>query len=167
MNRNFAVGLLLAVLAVSPARSQVSAPAPTFTPAQRAEIVTILRDALKSDPSILRDAVSALQADEGMRHEAAMRAAIGAAHTQLTGLATDQVLGNPAGDVTLIEFYDVRCPYCRRMLPVFDTLAGPGSRGAAGAEGSADTRAGQRARRQGDHGCPAARAATPGCKTRS
>ena len=38
-----------------------------FTPAQRAEIVQILRDALKQDPSILRDAVGALQADEGDR----------------------------------------------------------------------------------------------------
>ncbi len=35
-----------------------------FTAAQRAEIVKIMRDALKQDPSILRDAVVALQADE-------------------------------------------------------------------------------------------------------
>ena len=36
-----------------------AASAAEFTPAQRAEIVTILRDALKQDPSILRDAVVA------------------------------------------------------------------------------------------------------------
>jgi protein-disulfide isomerase len=122
MNSKFAAGLVVALLAAGPARSQVSTPASAFTPAQRAEIVAIVRDALKSDPSILRDAVTALQTDEGVRHEAAMRAAIGAARPQLTGLPTDQVMGNPAGDVTLVEFYDVRCPYCRRMLPVFDTL---------------------------------------------
>ncbi len=38
-----------------------------FTPAQRAEIVSILRDALKQDPSILRDAVIALQADDNAK----------------------------------------------------------------------------------------------------
>ena len=42
-------------------------PAAEFTPAQRAEIVAIVRDALKQDPSILRDAVVALQADDGER----------------------------------------------------------------------------------------------------
>ena len=30
--------------------------------------------------------------------------------------------GNPFGDVTVIEFYDTRCPYCRRMLPVMAQL---------------------------------------------
>ena len=43
-----------------------------FTPAQRAEIVQILRDALKQDPSILRDAVTAMQTDEGDRQRAAL-----------------------------------------------------------------------------------------------
>jgi hypothetical protein len=41
-----------------------AAGAAEFTTAQRAEIISILRDALKQDPSILRDAVAALQADE-------------------------------------------------------------------------------------------------------
>ncbi len=26
--------------------------------------------------------------------------------------------GNPSGDVTVVEFYDPRCPYCRAMRPV-------------------------------------------------
>ena len=49
---------LIAVLMAAPVR------AAEFTPAQRAEIVQILRDSLKQDPSILRDAVAALQTDE-------------------------------------------------------------------------------------------------------
>jgi protein-disulfide isomerase len=31
-------------------------------------------------------------------------------------------MGNPDGDVTIVEFFDVRCPYCRRMLPVMAEL---------------------------------------------
>ena len=27
------------------------------------------------------------------------------------------VLGNPSGDVTMIEFFDYRCPYCRQVEP--------------------------------------------------
>jgi protein-disulfide isomerase len=96
-----------------------------FTPAQRAEIVEIMRAALKSDPTILRDAVQALQADEALRHEAASRAAIAGSGAALAAAQGDQVAGNPSGDVTVVEFYDPRCPYCRRMLPaVADLLRG-------------------------------------------
>ncbi len=86
------------------------------------EIIGIVRDALKTDPSILRDAVTALRADDGRQQEAAARTAIIASASRLTSNPGDPIAGNPAGDVTLVEFYDVRCPYCRHMLPVIDQL---------------------------------------------
>jgi protein-disulfide isomerase len=92
-----------------------------FTPAQRAEIVQILRDALKQDPSILRDAVAALQADEGDRQHASSRAAIASAGSTLVDPA-DPVGGNPKGDVTIVEFFDTRCPYCRKLEPAMAEL---------------------------------------------
>jgi protein-disulfide isomerase len=95
---------------------------PSFTAAQRAEIVRIVREALKADPTILRDAVEALQADEASVKDAAARAAIAQAGATLTGAPGDPVAGNPDGDVTLVEFYDLRCPYCRKMLPVVADL---------------------------------------------
>jgi protein-disulfide isomerase len=94
----------------------ISASAAEFTPAQRAEIVQILRDALKRDPSILRDAVTALQAEDGERQQAASQAAIAAARDKLIDPA-DPVAGNPKGDVTIVEFFDTRCPYCRKLEP--------------------------------------------------
>jgi protein-disulfide isomerase len=90
-----------------------------FSPAQRAEIVAIMREALKQDPSILRDAVVALQADEGERTQQAARAAIARSRDRLVTPA-DPVAGNPRGDVTIVEFFDTRCPYCRKMEPVMD-----------------------------------------------
>jgi len=90
-----------------------------FTPAQRAEIVTIMRDALKQDPSILRDAVNALQADEAKRQVADQRAMI-ASHRDALVTPADPVAGNPHGDVTIVEFFDTRCPYCRRLEPVME-----------------------------------------------
>jgi protein-disulfide isomerase len=95
----------------------LSASAGEFTPAQRAEIVQILRDALKQDPSILRDAVAAMQADEG-DHQ---RAALVAAKDALIDPA-DPVGGNPKGDVTIVEFFDTRCPYCRKLEPTMADL---------------------------------------------
>ena len=97
------------------------AAADSFTPAQRDEVVRIVRDALKADPSILRDALTTLQADEESRHAKATGDAIARLGKQLADPA-DAVEGNPLGDVTMIEFYDTRCPYCRRMLPVMAEL---------------------------------------------
>lgn len=114
------IALLAALLAgpaasADPAPQPASAPASTFSPSQRAEIVEIVRAALRTDPSILRDAVAALRADEQQRETAAQTQSVGAHATELaTG---DAVAGNPHGDVTLVEFYDPRCGYCKRMLP--------------------------------------------------
>ncbi len=116
----FVIALLLGLVLVPAARA-ADGPAP-FTPAQRAEIVGILRDALVHDPSILRDAVAALQASDSANREAEARSAIAAAEPALSHAPGDPVAGNPKGDVTVVEFYDLRCPYCRRMLPVIDAL---------------------------------------------
>ncbi len=116
-----AFALLLALAVTLPARAGDPA-ASGFTPAQRAQIVAILRQALTSDPSILRDAVTALQADEAARHDASARDQLARLGPALTAQAGDPVEGNPQGDVTVVEFYDLRCPYCRRMLPVMAEL---------------------------------------------
>ncbi len=103
-----------------------SAPAvaadPGFTPEQRKQIIQIVREALKTDPSILRDAVMALRADQAAQDAADTKSRIGASQNALTASAGDPVAGNPNGDVTLVEFYDPRCPYCRRMLPAIQAL---------------------------------------------
>lgn len=110
MKRVLPLGTVLLVLvgAVAP----VAASASGFTAAQRAEIVQIVREALKRDPSILHDALAAIQADE-------TRAAINAARDQLITPA-DPFTGNPKADVTIVEFFDTRCPYCRAMQPMLE-----------------------------------------------
>jgi protein-disulfide isomerase len=101
--------------------SAAVARAAEFTPSQRAEIVGIVRDALRQDPSILRDAVATLQADDGERKQAATRAAIAHEQAQLV-TPVYPVAGDPHGDVTIVEFFDTRCPYCRRLEPVMDSF---------------------------------------------
>jgi protein-disulfide isomerase len=97
--------------------SLVSAKAEEFTAAQRAEIVQIMRDALKQDPTILRDAVTALQADESGKQ----REMLAAAKNSLIDPA-DPIGGNAQGDVTIVEFFDTRCPYCRKLEPTMAAL---------------------------------------------
>jgi len=103
--------VLLALVGTLP---PVAASAGGFTPAQRAEIVQIVRQALKQDPSILHDALAAMQAD-------ATRAAIDAVRDRLVTPA-DAFVGNPKGEVSIVEFFDTRCPYCRAMEPTMENF---------------------------------------------
>lgn len=105
-------GLLLATPAI----------AQGFTPEQRQEIVGIIREALKEDPSILRDAFSALEEAETRERAGAQRAAIAAHADALFRDPADPVKGNPQGKVTLVEFFDARCGYCKQMEPVMQQL---------------------------------------------
>lgn len=120
MTRLFRVPVLLIALACLSAAPCADA-ADSFTPAQRAEIVAIMREALKKDPSILRDAVAAMQADDSA-HAQAEQQAILAAHRDMLVTPADPVAGNPHGNVTIVEFFDTQCPYCRRMDPAMDKL---------------------------------------------
>jgi protein-disulfide isomerase len=120
MTRFLAAVLLAAVAFAAPPAWAVQPD--SFTPRQRAEIVTILRDALKTDPTILRDAIATLQMDEARQQDAATRAVIVGAQDALLHEPADPVAGNPNGDVTVVEFYDARCPYCRAMEPVVADL---------------------------------------------
>ena len=109
------IALAAAMAACLPARAQ------GFNPAQRQEIAGILRDALRTDPSLLREALAALQADDARRAEGVTRDVLALLADKLVD-AADPVAGNPLGDVTIIEFYDTRCPYCRRMMPATAAL---------------------------------------------
>lgn len=106
-----------------PAQSAPAQSVPAqFTPAQRMEIVAILRNALRTDPTILGDAITALRASEQQKQQAEASGALQANRPALSGQPGDAILGNPAGDVTMVEFYDPRCPYCRKVLPDLQAL---------------------------------------------
>ena len=113
---------LLPALAWGTAFSPALAWGDPFTPAQRQEVVAIVRQALKDDPSILRDAVLSLRASEEKQEQDGQQQLIASHSAALTDGRGDAVAGNPAGNVTLVEFYDPRCPYCRRMVPVIDAM---------------------------------------------
>jgi len=97
-------------------------PAGGFSPRQREEIVSILREALRSDPSILREAIGAMQEAQRNEQEGARRAALAANRDALFNDARDPIKGNPRGDVTIVEFFDARCTYCKALHPNMQAL---------------------------------------------
>lgn len=112
---------LLALMACVPGSIIGSAMAgESFTPAQKAEIVTIMRQALKDNPDILAEAVQSLREKAMLEQQGRNKEGIARNWSALTSAPSYTIRGNPQGSLTVVEFLDPRCGYCRRMMPVVD-----------------------------------------------
>ena len=107
-----AIGLL-SVQAFAPSRVDV---------ADRARIESVVRDYILAHPEILPEAMQKLQdretADRGNR---AAMAAVQNRKAIETPFGSAWA-GNPAADVTLVEYFDYNCGYCRASLPAVAAL---------------------------------------------
>lgn len=74
-----------------------------------------VREYLLTHPEVIPEAMAALEARESGKVVAGNRAAI---ETPVG----DAWLGNPKGDVTVVEFFDYNCTYCRSSLPIINAL---------------------------------------------
>jgi protein-disulfide isomerase len=82
---------------------------------QRAAIEGLVRATILDHPEILPEAMDRLQQREQQARIAPLRRAL---ETPFPGA----ILGNPAGKLTLVEFTDFACTYCRRSVADVDAL---------------------------------------------
>ena len=111
------LAILLAAGAGAPVRAQ------TFAPEQRSEIEKIVREYLISHPEVLQEAMAELDkrqtAEEAQKHLAAIKDNA----TTIFSSVRQVNLGNPQGDVTMVEFFDYNCAFCKRaMADMLDLL---------------------------------------------
>ncbi len=93
----------------------------------REEIEKIVREYLLREPEVIYDAIQVLQERREVAERERQRSMIVARAPALFDNEADPVAGNPDGDVTLVEFFDYRCGYCRSMVPgLRDLLATDG-----------------------------------------
>ena len=107
---HLAAGLCLAVALITPLPLQ----AQTFTDGQKDQIRSIIRDYLLQNPEVLQEAMVELEKKQKDAEKAAQTAAMKDFSGALVNSPRNIVVGNPQGDVTLVEFFDYNCGYCKR-----------------------------------------------------
>ncbi len=108
-----AAGVLAAVLALS---APPPAGAQTFTPAQRDEIGSIVKDYLLSHPELLQEVMTELERRQALAEAEKHRSAVKEYSTAIFNSPRQVTIGNPQGDVTVVEFFDYNCGYCKRAM---------------------------------------------------
>lgn len=111
-----ALGAALAFAAPFAGPLHGSALAETFSPAEREAIGSIVRDYLLDNPEVLEEAFTALQERRDAEERANRVAAVAENRDRLVDSAFQAEIGNPEGDVTVVEFFDYNCGYCRRAM---------------------------------------------------
>lgn len=112
-----------AVLASPAAASDLSALTDAERDAFRAEVRAYLLD----NPEVLMEAIAVLEARQAERAAADDAALIAANAADLFEDGNSWVGGNPEGSVTIVEFADYRCGYCRQAHPqIMELLATDG-----------------------------------------
>ena len=87
-----------------------------------------IRDYLMNNPEVIVEAMQRYEARQRADRVKAVRKLIVERADELLRDPATPVAGNPDGDVSLVEFFDYNCPYCRRVSPDMMKLEGSDSK---------------------------------------
>jgi protein-disulfide isomerase len=105
-----AATLFLASPAATPAQAQ------TFSTDQREEIGNVVKEYLLAHPEVMQDVMAELDKRQQAAEAAKHRAAVAETKATLFSSPHQVVLGNPQGSITMVEFFDYNCGFCKRAL---------------------------------------------------
>jgi protein-disulfide isomerase len=86
-------------------------------PVELDEFEQRVRDFLLEHPEVIMQALQVLQERQRAADADNVKRTIAARRDEIFNDLSAPVGGNPAGDVTVVEFFDYNCPYCRRVAP--------------------------------------------------
>ncbi|MSO85173.1 MAG: DsbA family protein [Rhodospirillales bacterium] len=106
-----ALALLLAAQAWTPAGASDHA----LSPAQKKQVEEVIRQYLLKNPEVMGEAINSLRAREETEEAQSTQEIIAKRQADIERDPAAPVAGNPKGDVTLVEFFDYRCGFCKRV----------------------------------------------------
>jgi protein-disulfide isomerase len=91
---------------------------------QKDAVEKLVHDYLLNHPEVLIEALQAAEDKQQQQSLARAKQTMTDRRAELLADPASPVLGNPKGDVTVVEFFDYRCPYCKQMHPAIQALLG-------------------------------------------
>lgn len=121
--RVLAAGAAVAMcaLAFQPAPRSASA-ADAFSDEQKAQIGEIVKDYLIKNPEVIIEIQAALEAKMEKEQADKLKSFMSENAKTIYRNPNSSVAGNPDGDITVVEFFDYNCGYCKRGMPELQKL---------------------------------------------
>jgi protein-disulfide isomerase len=114
--------LAIGLAAVGFALLAAPGPAKALDDAQRKEFESVIRDYLLKNPEVIQEAIGELQKRQEATEAAQRKDAMAGLKPLIFDSPRGVVVGNAKGDVTLVEFFDYNCGYCKRALADLEEL---------------------------------------------
>lgn len=121
MRAFFNTGLATALFCIA-ATTAASTPALALDIKDKAELERFIHDYIVQHPEVLLEAQDALEKKQADAQRKKTKTVIASNSDALFHAAGDIILGNPKGDVTIVEFFDYNCPYCKHAIEDMDTI---------------------------------------------
>ena len=86
------------------------------------QVEQIVRDYLMREPQVIYQALEELQRRQTEEQAKRNKEMLLSRQDDLVNDPATPIAGNPSGEVTLVEFFDYRCGYCRRVLSSMQAL---------------------------------------------
>jgi protein-disulfide isomerase len=87
------------------------------TPQQKKELEQLVREYLLKNPEVIKEALEELERRQLAESQIKTKQTIVTLAKDIYHTEDDLVLGNPEGAVTVVEFFDYNCGYCKRAIP--------------------------------------------------
>ncbi len=107
--------LAAVILALAAPFAGCSKAAETTAPVSK-EFGDQVRAYILAHPEIIEEAANKLQAQRQAQADSAMKVSLVQNRTKNERDARDFVAGNPDGKITVVEYFDYRCPYCKAAI---------------------------------------------------
>ena len=112
-------GTTLLIAAAPQARAEDK---PVFDDTQKQAIEKIIAEYLVSNPKIVMDAAEAYQRNQEKIQTDSVMDKVKERSEEIFNDPTSPVVGNKTGDVTIVEFFDYNCGYCKIAFQDIQTL---------------------------------------------